>query len=79
MDIASFGAGLTTGLRESVQAPIVIGLVLAYLARTGNARHFGMIGKGAAIAIAACAAAGVILYFPLGDVHGPQESGSRGP
>ena len=78
MDSASFGDGVLTGLRESLQAPILIGLVLAYLARTGNARHFPMIGRGAALAIAACVVAGLILYFPLGDVHGPQEEWFEG-
>lgn len=78
MDLGSFAEGVVTGLRESLQAPILIGLVLAYLARTGNARHFPIIGRGAAVAIAACVVAGLILYFPLRDVHGPQEEWFEG-
>ncbi|HYM82939.1 MAG TPA: FTR1 family protein, partial [Candidatus Dormibacteraeota bacterium] len=55
MEIGSFAAGLVTGLREGVEAALVVSIILAYLARTGLASEAGRVwvGVGAAVALSA--------------------------
>ena len=55
MDLGSFTSGLLTGLREGVEAALIVSIILTYLARTGNRRHFGRIWAGTAAAVAASA------------------------
>ena len=45
-DVGAFTSGLLTGLREGVEAALIVAIICAYLARTGNARHFGKIWVG---------------------------------
>ncbi|HEY8771562.1 MAG TPA: FTR1 family protein, partial [Candidatus Limnocylindria bacterium] len=52
MDIGFLTTGLLTGLREGVEAALIVSIILAYLARTGNQRRFGRIWLGTAAAIA---------------------------
>ena len=51
MDAGALTSGLLTGPREGVEASLIVGIILAYLAQTGNRQHFGKIwaGTGAAI------------------------------
>ena len=53
MDFGSFSSGLLTGLREGVEAALIVSIVLAYLVRTGNAEHIGKIWLGTGIAVLA--------------------------
>ena len=46
MDFGSFTSGLLTGLREGVEAALIVSIILAYLARTGNRHQFGRIWVG---------------------------------
>ena len=55
MDIGFLTTGLLTGLREGVEAALIVSIVLAYLAKTGNQRYFGRIWTGTAAAIAVSA------------------------
>ena len=50
-DVGAFTSGLLTGLREGVEAALIVSIILAYMARTGNRRYFGRIwlGTGAAV------------------------------
>ena len=36
MDLGAFTSGLLTGLREGVEAALIVSIILAYLAKTGN-------------------------------------------
>ena len=47
MDFGFLTTGLLTGLREGVEAALIVSIILAYLAKTGNQRHFGKIWLGA--------------------------------
>ena len=40
MDLGAFTSGLLTGLREGVEAALILAIICAYLAKTGNKRYF---------------------------------------
>lgn len=73
MDIGSFTSGLLTGLREGVEAALIISIILSYLARTGNRAAFGRIYAGTAAAIAVSLVAGVALFVTVGELPAPYE------
>lgn len=73
MDIGSFSSGLLTGLREGVEAALIVSIILAYLARTGNRRHFSRIWVGTAAAVALSLLAGAALFLTLGGLEEPYE------
>jgi high-affinity iron transporter len=73
LDVGSFTSGLLTGLREGVEAALIVSIILAYLARTGNQRHFGKIWAGTAAAIAVSLLAGIALFFTIGGFEEPYE------
>ena len=73
MDVGFLLTGLLTGLREGVEAALIVSIVLAYLAKTGNARHFGKIWLGTALAIAVSIAVGVTLFVTIGGFEGAAE------
>ncbi len=72
-DLGFVVSGLLTGLREGVEAALIVAIVLTYLARTGNGRYFGriMLGVGAAVALSVVAGAG--LFFTVGELQAPYE------
>jgi high-affinity iron transporter len=73
LDIGFLLTGLLTGLREGVEAALIVSIVLAYLAKTGNARHFGKIWLGTALAVAVSIAVGVTLFLTIGGFGGVTE------
>ena len=73
MDLGALTTGLLTGLREGVEAALIVGIVLAYLAKTGNRRHFGKIWLGAGGAIALSLVAGIVLFLTIGGLEEPYE------
>jgi high-affinity iron transporter len=73
VDIGSFTSGLLTGLREGVEAALIVSIILAYLARTGNRRHFGRIWIGTLAAVIVSLAAGAALFFTIGGLESPYE------
>jgi high-affinity iron transporter len=73
VDIGSFTSGLLTGLREGVEAALIIGMILSYLDRTGNRHAFGRIWMGVAAAIAASVVAGTALFVTVGELPPPYE------
>ena len=73
MDLGALTSGLLTGLRESVEAALIVTIVLAYLAKTGNRHHFGKIWFGAGAAIALSAVVGVALFVTIGGFEEPYE------
>ncbi len=72
-DVGGFTSGLLTGLREGVEAALIVSIICAYLSRTGNGRHLGRIGVGVTTAVAASAAFGVLIFATLGELQTPWE------
>ena len=73
MDFGSFTTGLLTGLREGVEAALIVSIILAYLAKTGNARQFDKIWLGTAAAIAVSVTVGVVLFATVRGFPEPWE------
>ena len=73
MNVGFLTTGLLTGLREGAEAALIVSIILAYLARTGNARHFGRIWVGTVAALALSAAVGVVLWISIGGLTSPAE------
>ena len=66
------GAFLVT-LREGLEAALIISIILAYLARTGNHRYFRNIWLGTGAAVVVSMAAGAGLYWTIGHLSGRAE------
>ena len=60
-------------LREGLEAALIIGIILAYLAKTGNRQGFKPIWIGTALGVLASLAAGAIIYFTAGELEGSAE------
>jgi high-affinity iron transporter len=73
LDFGFLTTGLLTGLREGVEAALIVSIILAYLAKTGNMRHFGKIWIGTGAAVAVSVAVGVILFVTIGGLEEPAE------
>src|SRR4029079_6547697 len=65
--------GLLTGLREGVEAALILAIICAYLAKTGNKRHFPKIFLGAGLALALSMLLGVGIYVTVGSFQEPYE------
>ena len=66
------GGALVT-LREGLEAALIVGIVLAYLAKTGNRDRFAAIWAGVAAALAISAITGAALFFTVGELEGRAE------
>lgn len=73
IDSGALTSGLLTGLREGVEAALIVAIVLAYLAKTGNHRHFGRIGIGVGSAIGVSLVLGVVLFVTIGGLPEPYD------
>jgi high-affinity iron transporter len=66
------GAALLT-TREGLEASLIVGIVLAYLAKTDNRDRFRAIWAGTAAAVALSILAGAALFFTVGELEGRAE------
>jgi high-affinity iron transporter len=73
LDIGFFLTGLLTGLREGVEAALIVSIILAYLAKTGNQRHFPRIWFGAGAAVVVSVVVGLALFVTIGGFEEPAE------
>ena len=73
MDMGAFTSGLLTGLREGVEAALIVSIILAYLAKTGNRAQFPKIYVGTGAAILTSALLGIVLFNTTGGLEEPYE------
>jgi high-affinity iron transporter len=73
LDVGAFTSGLLTGLREGVEAALIVAIICAYLAKTGNARYFPRVFLGAGLALGLSALLGIILFQTVGSFQAPYE------
>lgn len=73
MDVAAFTSGLVTGLREGVEAALILAIICAYLAKTGNRRYFSRIFAGAGLAVILSAVIGIVIFVTVGSFEEPYE------
>ena len=73
MDFGAFSSGLLTGLREGVEAALILAIICAYLARTGNTRYFSKVFAGAGLALGLSAVLGIALFVTVGSFQEPYE------
>lgn len=73
MDIGALISGALIGLREGVEAALIVAIVLAYLVRTGNGRQAPKIWLGTAGAIVVSIAVGGALFVTVGALEAPYE------
>jgi high-affinity iron transporter len=78
VELGSFISGLLTGLREGVEAALIVSIILAYLVRTGNTAAIGRIWVGVGLAIGLSAALGVALFATIGSLPSPYEQWFEG-
>jgi high-affinity iron transporter len=73
VDFGSFASGLLIGLREGVEAALIVAIVLAYLHRTGNGGQSGKVWIGASLAVVLSAILGLAIYSSVGAFEEPYE------
>ena len=73
MDVAAFTSGLVTGLREGVEAALIVAIICAYLAKTGNRQYFPRIFAGAGLAVVLSAVIGIVIFVTVGSFEEPYE------
>jgi high-affinity iron transporter len=67
LDVESLTTGFLTGLRQAVGPALAVSLILAYLAQTGNRRHFDKIWISIGAALVLSTAAGALFWISIGD------------
>ena len=65
--------GLLTGLREGVEAALIVGIIASYLVKIGRADRLASVWFGVAAAVLASAAVGVFAFVALGSLQGTAE------
>jgi high-affinity iron transporter len=73
VNLGAFSSGLLTGLREGVEAALIVAILLGYLVKTGNGRHVSRIWLGAGAAIATSLIVGIVLFQTVGGLQEPYE------
>lgn len=73
LDPGALIGGLVTGLREGVEAALVIAIIASFLSKTGNGRFIPRVLTGAAAAIAVSVVLGVAIYLFIGELGTPYE------
>jgi len=73
VDLGSFTSGLLTGLREGVEAALIVSIVMAYLARSGRSDQVDRVWVGTVLAIGLSLVFGVGLFVSVGSFQAPYE------
>ena len=73
MDLGAFTSGLLTGLREGVEAALIVSIVLTYLMRTGRAGQVGRVWLGTGLAAILSLIFGAVIFTTVGSFDAPYE------
>ncbi len=73
LDVGASVSGFLTGLREGVEAALIVGILLAYLARTGTPGAASRVWLGVAAAVVASAVLGTAILLTVGELRTPYE------
>lgn len=65
--------GFLLGLREGIEAALIVSIVLAFLARTGNRRHFRPVWAGVGLAVLFSIGVGAVLFATGTELEGQAE------
>ena len=66
-------ASLVITLREGLEATLILGIILAYLAKTGNRQHFSSVWLGTTAAAIASVGAAALIFVTVGELNGTAE------
>jgi high-affinity iron transporter len=69
---ALFG-GFVTGLREGVEAALIVAIIAGYLARTGESARIPRVLLGAGAAVGVSVIAGIAIFLFVGELASPYE------
>lgn len=73
MEFGNLTSGFLIGLREGVEAALIVAIVLAYVVRTGNGRHISKIWLGSGAAVVLSAGIGLLIFSTVGAFEEPYE------
>jgi high-affinity iron transporter len=73
VDFGNLTSGFLIGLREGVEAALIVAIVLAYVVRTGNGRHIPKIWLGSGAAVVLSVALGLLSVNTVGAFEDPYE------
>jgi len=73
VDFGNLTTGFLIGLREGVEAALIVAIVLAYVVRTGNGRHIPKIWLGSGVAVILSVALGLLIFNTVGSFEEPYE------
>jgi high-affinity iron transporter len=73
VELGALTTGFLTGLREGVEAALIVAIVLAYVVRTGNGRHIAKIWLGTGAAAVVSLVIGLLLFSTVGSFEEPYE------
>jgi high-affinity iron transporter len=73
LDLGSFASGLLTGLREGVEAALIVSIVITYLVRTGRGAEAPKVWIGTGVAVVLSVIVGVLIFSSVGAFHEPYE------
>ena len=65
--------GFLLGLREGIEAALIVAIVLAFLARSGNRARFSSVWLGVGLAVGFSVAVGAVLFFTGQELEGQAE------
>jgi high-affinity iron transporter len=69
----ALGAAALLTTREGLEASLIVGIVLAYLAKTDNRQHMRVVWAGVAAAVLVSILTGALLFFTIGELEGRAE------
>src|SRR5437763_17028467 len=73
VDLGAFTSGLLTGLREGVEAALIVSIVITYLVRTGRSEQANRVWLGTGVAAVLSLAVGIVIYNTVGAFEEPYE------